>query len=164
MNPLFIQTGGTIDKAYPKTNLGYAFEIDEPAFDRILQKGHLSFVYDTLTVFKKDSTEITDEDRLMLKKVIQETSHAKIVVTHGSDTLIETAQFVGVIKNKTIVFTASYLPEVFKNSDADFNLGTAVGAISALNEGTFIAMNGQLFEPSNCQKNSESGKFEKTHE
>lgn len=164
MKILFIQTGGTIDKAYPKSNKGYAFEIDSPAFERILKKVKVGIDYETLSLFQKDSLEIIDDDRLALKNLISKTELEKIIITHGSDTLIETAQFVGNIAGKTCVFTAALTPEVFKETDADFNLGCAIGTVQLLNGGTYIAMNGQVFTPDNCRKNKENGKFESIHE
>lgn len=164
MKLLFIQTGGTIDKAYPKTHLGYAFEIAQPAFEPILKSAQVTFDYDVITAFRKDSTEITDEDRLKLKQIIKDAEHTKIVVTHGSDTLIDTAQFIGKTPGKTIVLTAAFLPEAFKNSDADFNMGMAVAVAQSNEEGIFITMNGGVFGPNNCRKNEENGKFEKINE
>ena len=164
MKLLFIQTGGTIDKAYPKTNLGYAFEIDTPAFEPVLKNAQVTFDYDVITAFRKDSTEITDEDRLKLKNIIKDSGHDKIIITHGSDTLIESARFMGNITGKTIVFTAAFLPEAFKDSDADFNIGMAAAIVQTQSEGVFITMNGLVFDPKNCRKNEENGKFEKINE
>jgi len=163
VNVLFIQTGGTIDKGYPKTNKGYAFEIVEPAFLPILKRAGVSRV-DSVALFKKDSTEITDSDRSQLKKLIKESEQKQVVVTHGSDTLIETARFVGNIPGKTIVFTAAFLPEAFKESDADFNLGMAVGVVQTKNEGTYICMQGEVFLPNECIKHKENGKFQYNNE
>jgi L-asparaginase len=164
VNILFIQTGGTIDKAYPKTNHGYAFEIDSPAFTRILERARVKASFEQVTLCRKDSTEVTGEDRLALKHLIQESSFQYIVITHGSDTLIETARFLGNIKGKTIVLTGAFLPETFKDSDADFNLGLAVAAVQLAKAGTYIAMNGQVLNPAACIKNNKSGNFEKTYE
>ncbi len=164
MKVLFIQTGGTIDKAYPKTNDGYAFEIDQPAFERVLERVHPGFEYDTISLLQKDSLDLTEEDRQLLKQHIEASEYSKLIVTHGSDTLPDTASFVGHIKNKTIVFTGSYVPESFKGSDADFNLGFAIGTAMSKPEGTFICMNGMVFDYDNCRKNEENGKFEKINE
>jgi L-asparaginase len=160
MKVLFIQTGGTIDKDYPKKNSGYAFEIDEPAVERILARADLAFEYEVISLFKKDSLDITSEDRAQLKDFCLNTEYEKIIITHGSDTLVETAKAIGNIKNKTILLTASYRPERFANSDADFNLGTAIGALNTKSEGTFIAMNGIILDPAKARKNPETGKFE----
>lgn len=160
MKVLFIQTGGTIDKDYPKRNNGYAFEIDQPAAERILARAELAFEYKVVSLFKKDSLDLTDEDRNEIRTYCQRSDFSKIIITHGSDTLVETAKAIGSIKNKTIILTASYRPERFTNSDADFNLGTAIGALNTKAEGTFIAMNGIILDPAHARKNPESGRFE----
>lgn len=160
MKLLFIQTGGTIDKDYPKTNAGYAFEIDEPAVSRVLEKSFPGFEFEVVSLFKKDSLEITDDDRASLMSFLSTSSYSKIIVTHGSDTMVETAKSVGDIKDKTIIFTGSYRPQQFAESDADFNIGVAVGAVNVLSTGTFIAMNGMILKPDTCYKNAESGLFE----
>lgn len=160
MKVLFIQTGGTIDKDYPKKNNGYAFEIAEPAVERILLRAELAFEYKVVSLFKKDSLDLTEEDRIEIRKFCISTKFDKIIITHGSDTLVETAKTIGNIKNKTILLTASYRPERFANSDADFNLGTAIGALNTKVEGTFIAMNGIILDPNHARKNPETGRFE----
>jgi L-asparaginase len=160
MKVLFIQTGGTIDKDYPKKNNGYAFEIAEPAVERILFRAELAFEYKVISLFKKDSMDLTAEDRNEIREFCTKTEFDKIIITHGSDTLIETAKAIGNIKNKTILLTASYRPERFANSDADFNLGTAIGALNTKPEGTFIAMNGIILDPARARKNPETGRFE----
>ena len=98
MKILFIQTGGTIDKDYPKNIGGYAFEISEPAIDRIMKKLNPSFEYEILPLIKKDSLDISEKDREMLFDVIQRSPYEKIIVTHGTDSMIETASFLSKIK------------------------------------------------------------------
>lgn len=159
MKVLFIQTGGTIDKDYPKQNNGYAFEIAEPAVHRILERAQPAFTFDVVSLFTKDSQEITNADREKLKTYLKTRPEDKVVITHGTDTLIQTAKFLGTIPGKTIVLTGAFKPERFKDSDADVNLGLALGAISALEEGTFIAMNGLVMIPENCEKHLSTGHF-----
>lgn len=161
MKILIIQTGGTIDKDYPKTNNGYAFEINEPAAKRILENAFPCFEYEIVSLFRKDSQEITREDRDKLKSYLLNHSVDKILITHGSDTLIETAQFVGNISGKAIVLTGAFIPERFTNSDAAFNIGVAIGALNLMHEGTFIAMNGMVFLANRVEKNANTGMFEK---
>ncbi|WP_420388567.1 asparaginase domain-containing protein [Roseivirga sp.] len=160
MKILIIQTGGTIDKDYPKTNKGYAFEIDEPAVERILQQVMPSFEYEVVSLMKKDSLEITDQDRAQLLTYIKQSEASKILITHGSDTMPETAAFLNKIPEKTIVLTGAYKPERFTNSDAAFNIGVAIGALNTLHEGTFIAMNGMVMPAGAIVKNPDTGKFE----
>jgi L-asparaginase len=159
MKILFIQTGGTIDKDYPKTTKGYAFEIDEPAVKRILEKIKPDFNYEILPLMRKDSLDITNNDR---KKILQSCIEAdtdKIIITHGTDTMIESAKFLSSIKNKSIVLTGAVKPERFKDSDAEFNLGVAIGAVNELKNGIYIAMNGRIIPAGNIQRDNLTGKF-----
>ena len=159
MTITFIQTGGTIDKDYPKTTKGWAFEIDEPAVNRILEKLNPSFKFEVFSAFKKDSLQIEENDRDHLFKLIEKIENDKIIITHGTDTMIETAQFLSDIKNKTIVLTGAMKPERFYNSDASINLGVAVGAINVLRHGVFIAMHGIVKSHEEINRNMENGKY-----
>jgi len=159
MKILFIQTGGTIDKDYPKTKRGYAFEIGESAVRRILQKVNPNFDFEIISILKKDSLDITEEDRKRIHETCQKAQSNKIVITHGTDTMIETAKKLSRIKNKVIVLTGAMRPEKFSDSDAAFNVGTAVGAINILNDGVYIAMNGRIYPWNKVERNSETGQF-----
>ena len=142
MKILFIQTGGTIDKDYPKTSKGYAFEITTPAVERILKRARPGFEYEVLPLLQKDSLDISQDDRQLLKNTCIESPYDKIVITHGTDTIYETAVFLCGIPGKTIVLTGAFLPERFKDSDADFNLGMAVSAVNNSPEGIYVALSG----------------------
>lgn len=146
MKILFLQTGGTIDKDYPSgdDNHGYGFEITTPAYERILKRVNPSFEYETKAILQKDSLDITDEDRQSILQACKQSEAEKIVITHGTDTMIQTAALLAELTNKTIVLTGAMLPELFKDSDADFNLGCAVGAVTSCQPGVYIAMNGSL--------------------
>lgn len=159
MKILFIQTGGTIDKDYPKQTKGYAFEITEPAVRQILERVNPSFEYEVVSLLRKDSMFLTVKDR---KKIFEECEKAdtdKIIITHGTDTMIDTAIFLEEVKDKTIVITGAFKPEKFTNSDADFNVGVAVGAVNVLEYGVYIAMNGTIFKYDEVQRDKETGKF-----
>ena len=160
MKLLFIQVGGTIDKDYPKKNLGYAFEIDEPAAARVLANAEQGFDFEVVSLLKKDSLDMTEEDRQTLKTYCEETEYQKIIITHGSDTMPETARYIGEIAGKAIVLTGAYRPERFSNSDAAFNIGVAIGAVNLIEQGTFVAMNGKVMHPERIGKNPETGHFE----
>ena len=103
----FIQMGGTIDKAYPKAIGGYAFDIGEAAFITILNDLQPSFSFETKTICQKDSQDITIEDRQQLRDLIFKSDCSKFVITHGTDTMIETGHFISTITKKTIVLTGS---------------------------------------------------------
>ena len=159
MKITFIQTGGTIDKDYPKITGGWAFEIDKPAVERILEKLDPSFSFEILSAFKKDSLMIEDGDRIQLLKMIEELENQKIIVTHGTDTMIETANYLSTIANKTIILTGAMKPERFYNSDASINLGVAVGAINVLSPGVYVAMHGVVKKYNEIKRDLESGKY-----
>lgn len=159
MKLTFLQTGGTIDKDYPKVTKGWAFEIADPAVNRILEKLNLPFEYEVFSVFKKDSQEITDEDRQALLKYCQNLENDKIIITHGTDTMIETGLFLKKITNKLIIITGAMRPEQFTNSDADLNIGMAIGAANILEKGIFIAMNGLVIPIEKAKRNLETGQF-----
>ena len=158
MQIAFIQTGGTIDKDYPKVTKGWAFEIAEPAFNRILEKLNPSFTSQSYEAFKKDSQEITLEDREKLKALCKSIPEDKIIITHGTDTMAETAKYLSGI-NKTIVITGSMKPERFSNSDAPINLGAAIAACQTLNEGSYLVMHGMVIPHDQVERDLETGKY-----
>lgn len=159
MNILFIQTGGTIDKDYPKTVKGYGFEITKPAVECILKKLQVSFTYNITSFLRKDSQEITADDRLHLLALCKKAKEEQIIITHGTDTMIQTAKYLSAVKNKTIILTGAFLPEKFKDSDAGFNLGTAVGAMEHLEKGVYVAMNGRVFRNNEVKREARTGRF-----
>ena len=161
MKLLFIQTGGTIDKDYPKKTDGWAFEIKDPAVKRILKKFSPSFEYDIKTATQKDSLEINEIDRKSIFEMCDSAKENKIIITHGTDTIIETAKFLSELKNKTIILTGSVRPERFTNSDASINIGLAIGGVQSLENGVYIALNGLLISHNQITRNLETGQFEK---
>lgn len=146
MKLLFIQTGGSIDIDYPrgKTNHGYEFSIESPAVTPILKRANADFEYSILELIKKDSLDLTDQDRELLKTTVEKTSEAKIIITHGTDTINQSAEYLGGIPGKTIVLIGSILPEKFRDSDADFNLGMAIGVVLTAEQGTYVVLGGNL--------------------
>jgi L-asparaginase len=159
MKITFIQTGGTIDKDYPRKTGGYAFEIGDPALKRILQEANPNFEFEILTVLKKDSLEITEDDRKRILQACMDADNDRIIITHGTDTMIETAGTLSSIKDKTIILTGALLPERFSNSDAPFNLGVAIGAVNVLKSGIYVAMNGRVYPWDRCGRDMETGWF-----
>lgn len=161
MKILFIQTGGSIDKDYPtgEDDDGYSFVITDPAYKRILNHVKPSFEIETKTVLKKDSLDITDDERLTILNVCKEVPNDKIVITHGTDTMLKTAELLSQIKDKTIVITGAMTPELFKNTDADFNLGTAIGGVQVLDPGVYVAMNGLVLPWSRVSFDKETKQF-----
>ncbi|MCT4613944.1 MAG: asparaginase [Marinifilaceae bacterium] len=160
MKILFIQTGGTIDKDYPHTTKGWAFEFGEPATKRILEKLNPSFKYKIITCAQKDSLEITNQDRQIITDAIKQQDYNKIIITHGTDTMIETAEYLAKnINDKLIIITGAMRPERFYNSDAPINLGSAIAAANILKEGIFISMHGIVKSHSEIKRNLNTGKY-----
>ncbi|TSC86491.1 MAG: hypothetical protein G01um10148_477 [Parcubacteria group bacterium Gr01-1014_8] len=145
MHITFIQTGGTIDKDYPRgeTNHGYEFAITDAAVKSILPFSHAMFTYDIVEVAKKDSLDLTDSDRQNILEAVQKAGSNHVVITHGTDTMVNTAEVLsGNVEGKTVVMTGAMLPEKFINSDARFNVGMAVAAVQSLGSGVYIALYG----------------------
>ncbi|MGB4942793.1 MAG: asparaginase domain-containing protein [Candidatus Moraniibacteriota bacterium] len=159
MKITFIQTGGTIDKEYPRTTKGYAFEIGEPAVKRILEKVNPAFEYEVISLLQKDSSDLTEEDREKILETCKSIPSDKIVVTHGTDTMIETAGKLSEVKDKTIIITGAMRPEKFSDSDAMFNVGAAVIAAQTLSHGIYITMNGKVYGWKEVKRNEETGQF-----
>ena len=151
----FIQTGGTIDKDYPKTRNGWAFEIGDSAIQRILEKINPTFSYEIITAFKKDSLEIDSSDRNHLLALIQKQPSTIFIITHGTDTLIKTGKFLEKnLNEQLVILTGALRPERFTNSDAALNIGIAIGAANTLSKGIYIAMNG-IIQTANSAKRDE---------
>ncbi|KAF8571297.1 hypothetical protein P879_03312 [Paragonimus westermani] len=167
MDILIIQTGGTIDKCYPKHIGGYAFEFGESYASKLVKAHTLprNVLLHCVNPFSKDSLELTEADRWCLMRIINETSIHKILITHGTDTIIETAQFLSLNlkKNNTkcVVLTGSFLPGVFKSTDADFNVGFALGGLLHTEKtGVFIAIQGRFFRANEVKRNTETGDYQ----
>ena len=158
MSVLFLATGGTIDKVY--FDALSSFQVGESMLDSMLKEANVTLKYEVVQLMRKDSLEMSEEDRTLVKNTILNHEASRIIVTHGTDTMVDTAIAVGAIEDKTIVFTGALSPARFKGSDALFNLGMAVGAAQSLGPGTYIAMNGQIFAPENVQKNRARNQFE----
>ncbi len=154
----FYTIGGTIDKVYFDANSTY--EIGSPKIQEIIDESNIGFDYSIESILKKDSLDMTDEDREKIHKTISTDSHQYIIITHGTDTMVKTAQKLSNLKNKTIILTGSMLPANFKYSDATFNVGCAVGAVQSMPHGVYIAMNGMVFNPDKVEKNLAVKKFE----
>jgi L-asparaginase len=146
MDILFLQVGGTIDKDYPKgaTNHGYNFEIGEPGFLSVMQRAKVMCNWSYETLLRKDSLDMTDEDRAAVHAHVKKSDLEKIVLTHGTDTIHMTAKALSSIASKVIVLTGAMLPERFRDSDADFNLGMATAAVHCLPHGVYIVLYGEV--------------------
>jgi len=159
MKIAIMTTGGTIDKIYFDAKSDY--HIGDPQVKVILDRVGATFEYSLLEVFHKDSLDITDKDRELILEKIQELDATSVIVTHGTDTMVETAKVLAdKIKGKTIVLVGSLTPARFRESDAEFNIGVAVGAVQSLPAGVYITMNGQVFNHDSVRKNRLANRFE----
>ena len=158
MNIAILTTGGTFDKIYFDANSEYS--IGEPCISSILDEGNVTSEFRIKSILKKDSLDINQKERELIKKSVIECEEERIIIIHGTDTMVETAKFLEGIKDKTIVLTGSMQPARFKKTDAIFNSGFAFAAALSLENGVYIAMNGKIFNSSNVRKNIDLGRFE----
>jgi len=153
-----VTTGGTIDKIYFDDKSD--FQVGEPQIGRILQELGVAFRFNVIPILRKDSLHLTDEDRELIRDTIAAQAANHVLVTHGSDSMVATAKVLAGIANKTIVLTGALNPARFRGSDAEFNIGTAVGAVQCLPAGVYIAMNGRIWNPEKVRKNVSANRFE----
>ena len=155
---LVVTTGGTIDKVYFDDKSD--FQIGEPQIGKILQELGVAFRFTVIPIIRKDSLHITAEDRELLRATIAAQPARHVLVTHGTDTMVDTARVLASLADKTIVLTGALNPARFRGSDAEFNVGTAVGAVQSLPPGVYIAMNGRIWDPAKVRKNVAANRFE----
>ncbi len=153
-----VATGGTIDKIYFDDKSAY--QIGAPQIGEILKQLGVAFEFEVIALMRKDSLHMDDADRDLIRRTIAAQPHRHVLVTHGTDTMVETARALAGIVGKTIVLTGALNPARFQGSDAVFNIGCAVGAIQALPDGVYIAMNGRVWDPARVRKNREANRFE----
>ena len=151
-------TGGTFDKEYDEIN-GKLFFKDSHVSE-MLRLGRNQVAVDIRTLMMIDSLEMTDDDRALILKNCQSAQEERLVVTHGTDTMAQTARMIGQAKlSKTIVLTGAMIPYAFGSSDGLFNLGAAMAYAQTLPPGTYVAMNGRYFNWDNVEKDAQIGRF-----
>jgi len=155
---LIITTGGTIDKIYFDDKSDY--QVGEPQISQILNAMHVAFDFEVQPLMRKDSLHITPEDRLAIRAAIADSDASHVLITHGTDTMVETAAELNGLTDRTIVLTGALNPARFRDSDAIFNIGCAVGAVQCLPPGVYIAMNGKVWNPDHVRKNRRENRFE----
>jgi L-asparaginase len=160
MQVAFITTGGTIDKVY--FDAMSRFEVGETVVSHILRQGGVSLDFEVVPLMRKDSLELTDADRAAIRAAVVARHEDRVVITHGTDTMVQTARALEGIEGKTIVLTGALSPARFQDSDAMFNIGLAVAAVQTCPPGVWIAMSGRIFHPDRVQKNREHNRFEDT--
>lgn len=156
---LFV-TGGTFDKAYNELNGSLFFK--DTHIHEILKLGRCLVSIEVRTLMMVDSLDMSDLDRQIIYDNCSKSSFNKIIITHGTDTMVETAAFIAKlgIENKTIVLTGAMIPYKFGSSDGLFNLGSAIAFVETLVPGVYIAMNGRYFNWNEVRKNKGLGIFE----
>jgi L-asparaginase len=155
-----LTTGGTIDKVY--FDALSQFQIGPPMVAEVLKDANVTAEVVIEAVLAKDSLELTDADRQTIRARVEACPARHILITHGTDTMIETARALAGIPDKTIVLTGSMQPARFRNTDAVFNIGCALGALQCLSPGIYVVMNGRVLDPALARKNRERHCFEET--
>ena len=153
-----LTTGGTIDKIY--FDAKSSFQVGESPIVDLLKEANLTLEVRVTEVLHKDSLEMTDEDRAQIRQAAEASDAPQLVITHGTDTMVQTGCALQGIANKTIVLTGAMQPARFRATDALFNVAAALTAVQTLPPGVYIAMNGQIFDPLTTRKNVEENRFE----
>ena len=154
-------TGGTLDKDYNTTSGELVFT--ETHMNQLLNEANTSLKIDSKVLMLKDSLEMTLSDRETIYQACLNTSSPQIIITHGTDTMSDTALYLQSktgITDKTIILTGAMRPFKLGNSDASFNIGSALMAVQLVSPGIYITMNGRIFAANNVQKNRTIGQFE----
>ena len=155
---LIVTTGGTIDKVYFDDKSDY--QVGEPQIGRILEELGVAFRFNVIPILRKDSLHIDAADRERVRATLAAQDTRPVLVTHGTDSMVETATVLSTIPGKVIVLTGALNPAGFRGSDAEFNIGTAAGAVQSLPPGVYIAMNGRVWDPAKVRKNVAANRFE----
>ena len=157
-------TGGTFDKEYNELNGSLYFQ--DTHLPEMLRLGRSRLDVSVRTLMMIDSLEMTDADRALIVEQCRQASESRLLITHGTDTMVETARALATAQipesGKTIVLTGAMIPYAFGSSDGLFNLGSALSFVQVLPPGVYIAMNGRYFAWDCVRKNKETGVFEAT--
>ncbi|WP_372731996.1 asparaginase domain-containing protein [Novosphingobium sp.] len=154
---LVLTTGGTIDKAYFDALSEY--QIVESGIPAVLEQARVALPVRVMELMRKDSLELTDADRALIAAAVREAPERRVVITHGTDTMTDTAKALADIAGKTIVLTGALSPARFAETDAPFNLGMAFATAQVAAPGVWIAMSGQVFDGLKVRKDRAAGKF-----
>jgi L-asparaginase len=150
-------TGGTIDKVYFDALSEY--QIGPAAIPDLLHENNVFVAHRVTQLMRKDSLDLDETDRQRIHAAVVASPADKILITHGTDTMAQTGKTLADIEGKTIVLTGAMQPATLRNSDAEFNVGFALAAAQCLAAGVYIAMNGQLFDPSRVAKDRAGHRF-----
>ena len=153
-----LTTGGTIDKIY--FDAKSSFQVGDSPIAELLKEANLAIDVKVTAVLRKDSLDMTDDDRLLIRRAAEASSSPQLVITHGTDTMLQTGCALQGIAEKTIVLTGAMQPARFRATDALFNVAAALTAVQTLPPGVYIAMNGRIFDPRWATKNIAENRFE----
>ena len=153
-----LTTGGTIDKIY--FDAKSSFQVGDSPILELLKEANLTIDVKVTAVLRKDSLEMTDDDRLLIRRAAEASISPQLVITHGTDTMLQTGCALQGIAEKTIVLTGAMQPARFRATDALFNVAAALTAVQILPPGVYIAMNGRIFDPRRARKNVAENRFE----
>ena len=153
-----LTTGGTIDKVYFDKKSNY--EVGDPFVEELLHKMNVNISFMVKSLMRIDSLDMTDIHREKILNYIMNSNANNFLITHGTDSIVETAIYLKKISDKTIVLTGSLKPAIFIDNDAIFNVGSALTSAQILKKGVYIVINGQVFNPDNVRKNLEKNIFE----
>jgi len=158
MDIKILTVGGTIDKIY--FDAQSEFKVGEPQIGDLLQEANVSFDYSIQSLMRKDSLEMTEADRQLVREAVEQETTDRILITHGTDTMADTARALVGVEGKTVVLTGAMQPARLRVSDAIFNIGFAIAALQQLAPGVYVAINGRVFDPAHVRKNWEEQRFE----
>ena len=153
-----LTTGGTIDKVYFDKKSNY--EVGDPFVEELLHKMNVNISFMVKSLMRIDSLDMNDIHREEILNYIMNSNANNFLITHGTDSIVETAIYLKKISDKTIVLTGSLKPAIFIDNDAIFNVGSALTSAQILKKGVYIVINGQVFNPDNVRKNLEKNIFE----
>jgi L-asparaginase len=154
---LVVTTGGTFDKQYFDALSEY--QIAESVIEKLLKVARVAHPVRVVELMRKDSLELTDEDRAAIRAIVASAPEAHVVITHGTDTMTETARVLADLTDRTVVLVGALAPARFSESDATFNLGMAFAAVQLADRGVYIAMSGSVFRADKVIKDREREMF-----
>jgi len=154
-----LTTGGTFDKIY--FDAKSRFEVGASIVGQLLEQAQVTRPYEVVELMRKDSLDLDSGDRLRIREAVESLPHARVVITHGTDTMTDTARMLTGVEGKVVVMTGALSPARFAETDAMFNLGMAFAAVQSLEPGVYIVMNGTIFDATRVRKNAAANRFEK---
>ena len=155
---IIFTTGGTIDKVYFDAKGGY--EVGGPVVRQVLEHARAGADTPVVELLRKDSLDMTAADRAAIRAAVAAAGQERVIITHGTDTMVETARALQDLPGRTIVLTGALQPGRFSDSDAPFNLGMALAAVQLVPPGVYIAANGRVFDARRVRKNLAANRFE----